>query len=517
MNPWDILEIPATRDKALIRKAYSKKLKAIDQVNDIEGFQRLREAYQAAKSWEGDADSFADSQSQNIRNFLRVLSVEDESRESQETQETHGDSAPTTLESDLSTRSEDEAPPVPQQETSPTSPPTKKIVFTIRQESWLNRARRKALKAALKENYGDAAISLFREWEDDWPPFFDRHALEKDVIKLLSTGDSRPPVAFLQFMLKEFEILNDVRTAPNYNYHVNYWLSLVHDFKLWRSLVNQSGKSNLDQKLLEISDSKERKTYIRKHLKAVRGFYFNLKDHPRRDQLIEAFYGRDHYDSDLAFLTSFPTPFVLPNLVTIFLVPLFGLGVIDIIFQPRKDLIPWILVAMFAVTALSRWVLHNLQLLMIHHHRTEPLRIKIRGSQATITIMSCGGSLALFLSGWFFPHDFIHLTNIFAVILLIIGVGWDRFRYWYIGAALSFLINAKQLHQLLPNQEAVFSLMYPLTILMGLITTPMLSITSASRFYESLKPKLGSTLPATLFFLLTAFSLKLLLPVFMAD
>ncbi len=49
--PWDELELDGeTTDKREIKKAYARKLKNIDQVNDVETFTKLREAYDYALS-----------------------------------------------------------------------------------------------------------------------------------------------------------------------------------------------------------------------------------------------------------------------------------------------------------------------------------------------------------------------------------------------------------------------------------------------------------------------------------
>lgn len=48
MTFWDQLGIEATQDIKNIKRAYSQKLRGIDRNSDIEGFQRLHEAYQAA-------------------------------------------------------------------------------------------------------------------------------------------------------------------------------------------------------------------------------------------------------------------------------------------------------------------------------------------------------------------------------------------------------------------------------------------------------------------------------------
>ena len=50
MNIWQILEIEQTNDKKQIKRAYSKKLKTIDQKTDITGFQNLNSAYKQALS-----------------------------------------------------------------------------------------------------------------------------------------------------------------------------------------------------------------------------------------------------------------------------------------------------------------------------------------------------------------------------------------------------------------------------------------------------------------------------------
>ncbi|BCN32326.1 J domain-containing protein [Anaeromicropila herbilytica] len=48
MNIWDILEIEQTADRAIIKKAYARKLKIYHPEDDPEGFQKLREAYDRA-------------------------------------------------------------------------------------------------------------------------------------------------------------------------------------------------------------------------------------------------------------------------------------------------------------------------------------------------------------------------------------------------------------------------------------------------------------------------------------
>lgn len=54
-NPWQILELAATTDVAEIRKAYARRLKAIDASRDLEAFQRLRWAYESASRLAADA------------------------------------------------------------------------------------------------------------------------------------------------------------------------------------------------------------------------------------------------------------------------------------------------------------------------------------------------------------------------------------------------------------------------------------------------------------------------------
>jgi hypothetical protein len=47
--PWDVLGLEApAEDTSTVRRAYAKALKQIDQSNDIEGFAKLRQAYEAA-------------------------------------------------------------------------------------------------------------------------------------------------------------------------------------------------------------------------------------------------------------------------------------------------------------------------------------------------------------------------------------------------------------------------------------------------------------------------------------
>lgn len=48
MTCWQVLGIPQTDDKKVIKRSYAKKLKLIDIDNDINGFQSLREAYEYA-------------------------------------------------------------------------------------------------------------------------------------------------------------------------------------------------------------------------------------------------------------------------------------------------------------------------------------------------------------------------------------------------------------------------------------------------------------------------------------
>ena len=46
--PWSILGIEPTDDKREIKKAYARLLKTIDQKQDPQAFQKLREAYDQA-------------------------------------------------------------------------------------------------------------------------------------------------------------------------------------------------------------------------------------------------------------------------------------------------------------------------------------------------------------------------------------------------------------------------------------------------------------------------------------
>jgi len=50
MNCWDVLEINAADDRKIIKRAYAKKLKLIDVVEDPADFQQLRDAYEMALS-----------------------------------------------------------------------------------------------------------------------------------------------------------------------------------------------------------------------------------------------------------------------------------------------------------------------------------------------------------------------------------------------------------------------------------------------------------------------------------
>lgn len=57
MFPWSILGIPPGSDSRTIRRAYARLLKQIDQETEPEKFQRLREAYEAARSGSREAPS----------------------------------------------------------------------------------------------------------------------------------------------------------------------------------------------------------------------------------------------------------------------------------------------------------------------------------------------------------------------------------------------------------------------------------------------------------------------------
>ena len=46
--PWSVLDLPRDADSKDVRRAYARKLKAIDQATDIEGFSQLRSAYDMA-------------------------------------------------------------------------------------------------------------------------------------------------------------------------------------------------------------------------------------------------------------------------------------------------------------------------------------------------------------------------------------------------------------------------------------------------------------------------------------
>lgn len=48
MTIWDVLETSPTSDLKTIKRAYARKLKTIDRASDIDGFQTLRQAYDAA-------------------------------------------------------------------------------------------------------------------------------------------------------------------------------------------------------------------------------------------------------------------------------------------------------------------------------------------------------------------------------------------------------------------------------------------------------------------------------------
>jgi len=48
--PWSELDLDPTADRAAIKRAYAAKLKTLDRERDVEGFQALREAYEAALS-----------------------------------------------------------------------------------------------------------------------------------------------------------------------------------------------------------------------------------------------------------------------------------------------------------------------------------------------------------------------------------------------------------------------------------------------------------------------------------
>ena len=50
MNSWQILGIEPTGDEALIRRAYARQLKTCRPDSDPDGYQRLREAFEWAKS-----------------------------------------------------------------------------------------------------------------------------------------------------------------------------------------------------------------------------------------------------------------------------------------------------------------------------------------------------------------------------------------------------------------------------------------------------------------------------------
>lgn len=58
--PWSELDIAPTADRAEIKRAYAAKLKTLDRERDVEGFQALREAYEAALPREATISSRSD-------------------------------------------------------------------------------------------------------------------------------------------------------------------------------------------------------------------------------------------------------------------------------------------------------------------------------------------------------------------------------------------------------------------------------------------------------------------------
>ncbi|WP_343553001.1 J domain-containing protein [Pantoea sp.] len=75
MNAWQILDIEPTQDEAIIRRAYSRLLKKHRPDSDPEGYQRLREAFEQAKS-SAASEQIEEAEPEAHAEFTSVISAQ---------------------------------------------------------------------------------------------------------------------------------------------------------------------------------------------------------------------------------------------------------------------------------------------------------------------------------------------------------------------------------------------------------------------------------------------------------
>ncbi|NRA66980.1 MAG: hypothetical protein HRU19_21000 [Pseudobacteriovorax sp.] len=444
MNIWQTLGIEKTNDKKLIKQAYSERLKTTDQTTDIEGFQELHGAYKKALKIASDdvSQNTMSDVSESISQADDEIKAPSESSYESITILSHDKNLPYEI--------------FPLQEVEETNP--------VRGDM---EAAFDSLQRQLHSDYGSPAIKSYEVCQSLGHQLgLNDYEIQDHICRLLWEEEFEIfPILFVQYALSHFDLLNDAKTAPEYEQVIVYWYWAMRVYQDWLNLVEELD----DSSIVDALSHAKTKSLIKELLADpenwvyARSLIIALEAQP---EVVGLFFPVKQYDMAKVIVKGKPPLKMKPQAW------FFGWSILFVVLPFGRRLLNsmgliGIPVLLFATGFLyySRWLYYACANLIRFGNKTEDQQDSLSFKflfNIRFRISMAGISGGLILSTYFYELEKLNVMSVLAMVCLILGLHPPiAFGFLWL-AVMSLFFNARLLDKLLPQNEALFSYLIPM-------------------------------------------------------